>query len=312
MSTARNTPENEPRDPRIAEAYREAVAATSESAEPPSALDNAIRAAARRAVHAQPETIATQEKNVKAARDLWQRWQTPFAAVATVLLAIGVAVKVYDSGEADVRSTQSTQAPSPSAPAALPAEAPERKRAASAPAAPESARAEEPSAPILEKSTERFATPAAAPAAAPSAMAAGRESGAVESPQQGQLRRDEPPPIALSNAPADARDSAGGSAAASTGRLRESAGVGSARITEVPAAPPALAVRPERRAVMEDRMAPGSSVSSLIAQLANRPAEAWFDEIRALKRAGRIADANTLITEFRRRFPASVLPDDLR
>ncbi|MFM9886067.1 MAG: hypothetical protein ACKVQT_23830, partial [Burkholderiales bacterium] len=69
---------------------------------------------------------------------------------------------------------------------------------------------------------------------------------------------------------------------------------------------------PERRAVMEDRMAPGGAVSTLIAQLATRPADAWIEEIRALKRAGRIADANTLRAEFQKRFPDTRLPDDLR
>ena len=70
--------------------------------------------------------------------------------------------------------------------------------------------------------------------------------------------------------------------------------------------------QPEQRAVMEDRMAAGSALSSLIGKLATRPADAWFAEIRALKRAGRMADANALLAEFNKRFPNAVLPDDLR
>ena len=42
------------------------------------------------------------------------------------------------------------------------------------------------------------------------------------------------------------------------------------------------------------------------------PVDAWLEEIRALKRAGRIADANTLRAEFQKRFPDMTLPDDLR
>lgn len=47
-------------------------------------------------------------------------------------------------------------------------------------------------------------------------------------------------------------------------------------------------------------------------QLESRPAPEWIDEIRSLRRANRIGEANELLAEFKKRFPELELPDDLR
>lgn len=91
-----------PRDESLSRAYHDAVQAQAAGSEPRAALDDAIRAAARRAVHAGPRDAA------HAAGGGWfgRRWQTPMALAASMVLAVGVAIKVYDTGEADVRPAE--------------------------------------------------------------------------------------------------------------------------------------------------------------------------------------------------------------
>jgi hypothetical protein len=66
----------------------------------------------------------------------------------------------------------------------------------------------------------------------------------------------------------------------------------------------ALADRPVDRA--ERDSGDGISESAL------RTPDDWVAEIRRLKEAGRIDDANRLTAELRVRFPDYVLPEDLR
>jgi len=75
---------NDLRDPRLDAAWR---AASHE--EPPSALDDAIRAAARREVHAGPQTAKAQETVPSALRP--ERWWMPLAAAAAIgVIAVGI------------------------------------------------------------------------------------------------------------------------------------------------------------------------------------------------------------------------------
>ncbi len=294
MSTERKGMADEPRDPHIAKVYREAVASDPAKAEPPTHLDSSIRAAARRAVQVRLEPVdvsgamtmggAEPEK-----RGLFRRWQMPLAAAATVALAIGVAVKVYDSGEADLRGERSpvAQAPAPaeSAPGTIDAS---KQKADQRPSAGSGAGvAAAPAAPAQEFAKAGADLATHAPAARP--------------PVVGNEARED------KVAAAQAAEKPGEPAILESSRSREQTAPPAAT-----SAPQGLQPRPERRAMMEDRMAAGSSVTSLVTQLSARPAEAWLEEIRALKRAGRIADANTLITEFRKRFPTVALPEDLR
>jgi hypothetical protein len=46
--------------------------------------------------------------------------------------------------------------------------------------------------------------------------------------------------------------------------------------------------------------------------LVEEPAEKWIQRLVELRRAGRTADADALMTEFRRRFPDQHLPEDAR
>jgi len=91
---------DELRDEAVARAWREHV-----RDEPPAALDDTIRAAARRAVGAKPQVTP----KVAEAREPW-RWWMPLAAAATIgAVAIGVLQNMpQDAGEATVVSLDGT------------------------------------------------------------------------------------------------------------------------------------------------------------------------------------------------------------
>ena len=117
MSTPKGILNDEPRDKQIAQAYRDAVRADATPAGPPIALDDAIRAAARRAAHAGPETLesATRRAEFIATGGFLWRWRAPLGAAASLALAIGIAIKIYDTGEADiaVEKSRSTRGAAP-------------------------------------------------------------------------------------------------------------------------------------------------------------------------------------------------------
>lgn len=112
-----------PRDAALAQAYRDAVATNAAAGEPPAALDDAIRAAARRAVHAKPRDAAQPQGGGWFGR----RWQMPMALAASMVLAVGIAIKVYDTGEADIRAERPTVASKESAAQAPPSVAQDRQ-----------------------------------------------------------------------------------------------------------------------------------------------------------------------------------------
>ena len=376
MSTAKNEMNDEPRDPSIVQAYRDAG-----QPEPPVALDDAIRAAARRALHTRPESLESAALRAESItkRGFMRTWQTPLAAAATLALAVGVAIKVYDTGEANIdapnKARTATVAVADKAvdqpPTAgqlgemnrrtdtaerLPSAEPERERAAPAektqPAPGLTAGSAASSTPRLGASNESAAVPMAqaeAPRAqvanarrtappsvneiiAPSAPSIAEKSTVVSGGMALESRKREDPPSDR----AVVRQEQAAERIMAAPAAPSSRGVGSSTAqTEATAAPSAVAARPrspderlardaepmqgfalgqrpDHRGMMEDRMAAGSTVSALIAQLATRPADAWFEEIRALKRGGRIADANALLAEFKKRFPNVALPQDLR
>jgi len=157
--------------------------------EPPRHLDDAILAAARRAVHTRPAPLV-----VPSGR---QRWYFPLAAAAIIVLAVAVTVHVEREQPAeDMLSSNTATAPAaareavPPAPAAEPA-APARAPSAPAGAPPsqrrfemrDEARAQKP--PPAPSSDER-ARNEAAPAVlqkAPTEQSAGAVMGRVEAPK---------------------------------------------------------------------------------------------------------------------------------
>jgi hypothetical protein len=130
----------------LGRAYRDAAR---DEPVPPAHVDAAIRAHARRAVGARPVAApeATPAQEVAPASKpastsptgtpgRWRTWQPALALAATVALAVGVAIKVQDTGEADIaaspRDRRAAEAPPVAAP---PAPRPTEGPTAAAPAA---------------------------------------------------------------------------------------------------------------------------------------------------------------------------------
>ena len=78
----------------------------------------------------------------------------------------------------------------------------------------------------------------------------------------------------------------------------------------------AFAEAPQRSESSAPRAAPlhadatAANVAELARQLSTEPAEKWGEKIIELRREGRPADADALLSEFRRRFPHSAVPPE--
>lgn len=215
---------DDPRDDAIDRLMREHSRET-----PPAALDDAIRAAARRAVGAKPRG----KPAVAEAREPW-RWWMPLAAAATIgAIAIGVIQSLpHDASEPMVVSDAATAA---------------RKAASGTPASP----SEPMAAPASTQPSE--AAPAVAPPAAPAAAAGRAPSSAATvskpavvapAPQRADTRAEQKAAAEAAPAPPAARDTK----LAATSKRAES-GVAAARTGEssagfVASPPPIVAAAP--------------------------------------------------------------------
>ncbi|HKC43667.1 MAG TPA: hypothetical protein VKC64_07550 [Burkholderiales bacterium] len=310
------------RDPRLDEAYRQAA-----RDEPPAELDERIRAAARRAVAARPQSLAAR---AAADRHLsWStRWRVPLSIAATVLIAATLTLMVQ---EEERRPRE--EAPAPARTPATPAD-----QIAAPPAEPEAARRDAPSpseatsttsvrqAPPAHPAEQRALTRPYAPASPPSLEK--RREQAVE------VGRDASPTAVPSvvHPPAAAAPPADGAASLAAPAASEAA-----QATPAPAAkvaptpsPTTVEAKPAAPARAITPAAPTPDAANRLSQplsrdreLGDRPARAmresplarspeeWIAEIRRLKAQGREADAAAELAEFRRRYPDYALPTDL-
>jgi hypothetical protein len=293
--------EPDPRDPRLDVAYRDAAID-----QPPAAIDERIRAAARRAVAAGPQSLGARER-ADAQRSWVARWRVPVSIAATVLIAVTLSYMVQDE---EVRKARIDGVPTGPAPAQVSSAAPPPP----APAAP-AAKAQEAPAP---------ATPPA-PAADAAAGVSRFEPGAVPFP---------------ASPPAERQAPAVGGASASADRARENAALAKeveqlkaeverrvaeeARTTSaqrlqsapapaaVPAPAPVPMAKPDstRERALADRPAgrlEREAASGLAEQKVRTPEE-WLEDIRRLKTQGRTEDVAKELAEFRKRYPDYKLP----
>jgi hypothetical protein len=284
------------RDPRLDAAYRENA-----TDEPRPEIDERIRAAARRAVAAGPQSLEARAR-ADAQRSWAARWRVPVSIAATVLVAVTLSYMVQDeeARKARIDDVPASAPPTPALPAPaekvqeapasppLPAQAPATRAAPAADAANAASRPEPVPFPAPAASERRTPVPAAPPPAA---------SRADEAPAAGALSKE----VERRAAPAEAeaaRIQAAPAAPAPSPALRSA---------PVAAPPPArdraLADRPSGR--MEREAASG------IAEEKTRTPEEWLEEIRRLKAQGRIEDVTKELAEFRKRYPDYKLPADL-
>jgi len=278
------------RDSRVDTAWK---AASRE--EPPVALDDAIRAAARKAVDAQPRRVRD--------KHLWY----PYAAAATVaVIAVGLLQvtppeQVNPTIVADADRTQKQDAPAAVVTPAPPPEA--SPPTIAAPAAPPSSAGRPTSAPIKKESRASEGQRSAAPAQS----ATQRELDATDKLAQATKRakptkRTEPAETtesAAANEPALLRASPLGAAAPSAAAAR----LAGSAVGEQRAQRQAMLSKDEASAQPRAKTAPPRSV------------EDWIKLIRELRSEGRIDEARKEIVAFRNAYGEqadSLLPQDLR
>jgi len=261
------------RDPRLDEAYGRTPRET-----PPAELDDRIRAAARRAIGAGPQSL---EARAEAARQRsWTaRWRVPLSIAATVVLAVTLTLMVQD----EERRTGDEASPH------------------TRPFAPALEKAPPATPPADAQRADREAAPAsAAPVAAPKRAASPpprEEPATAAKPAALEMRRQ-----SLESAPAPVP--ATPAAAPAPAQSRPSAAPPAASAPEPPSGGLSDSMRRER--ALGERPARATRDAG-----ATRSLEEWIEEIRRLKKEGREAEAAAELAELRRRHPDYVLPADL-
>jgi len=242
--------------------------------EPDAAVDASLRAQARRAVSARPGEPRPDAPRASVSSSA--RWRLPLAAAATLVLGSTIVLMMAER-DAHLPATAPAQQQAP-------VQAPESA------APPHEAGNTEAAQDLSEQPIARKSAPpprAAAPAPP-------RESDAAES------NRIEPPAnvVQLQQAPAapapstTSEDALGAAPAEPQARQRVQS---FARSASRPAAGEAAATAPARADAGEEQ----------------EDIDAWLERIRALRRQGKLQEAERSLHEFRLRHPDHVLPEDL-
>lgn len=298
------------RDPALARAWREAS-----GDEPPADLDDAIRAAARRAVHAGPRP---------AERSFVQRWRVPLSVAALVVVSASLTLMI---SQRDAHLPTAVEPP-PSGDAALARSAREATAAdTTEPAAPAPGTAVRQPLSTQPPSTQPR-TPVDASAGTRAQAQARKDEGVSAESREGVVVDTAP---AAPSAAAEPAAKAAAPAAAGTD-LRDEAAF---REPSAPARPSevesAEGVHKREAAPELDRMMrqspasdaaeppPGRARLKLQARpLASPPMreaeplpEQWIEQIRELRRQGQVDEAEASLEQFRERYPDFPLPDDL-
>jgi hypothetical protein len=300
------------RDPRLDAAYRDTA-----TDEPRPETDERLRAAARRAVAAGPQSLEARAR-ADAQRAWTARWRVPMSIAATVVVAVTLSYMVQDE---EVRRARIDGVPGGPAPAQESPAAP----ATPAPAAP------------AAKVQEAPATPSAPPPA-PAKRAAQAADATVAAPRPEPVAVPFPAsPPAERQAPPEAEASARGDRARENAALakeleqrqaelerrvaEEGRRSAAQRLQSAPAPaavpPPAPAPMakpaPTRERALADRPAgrlEREAASGLAEQKVRTPEE-WLEDIRRLKVQGRTEDVAKELAEFRKRYPDYKLPADM-
>ena len=257
-------------------------------AEPSVMLDRSILDAARAELRAAGATKARRPP------PWWKGWLPVASAIAVAAVGLSVTWRVMDEQERHLREEMSAaQTAGETADRAAPAERPVEAKSAinvPAPAAEKSRRAESAAA---KDAPPGVPEPEAKPApAAPAALAPMSAREAVKKSQRGEMdelreRRD-----------------AGAAMEGATGAARQAGKLEAG----------SLGARASGATAADSLAKPSANLSAKsVAAPAADPAtpEAWLQQIRELRAAGRSAEAAQSLARFRTRYPDLVLPDDL-
>jgi resuscitation-promoting factor RpfA len=306
--------------------------------EPPAHLDAAILAAARREVGARPRPLSARTR----------AWRVPVSIAALVVLSVSLVTLVQEEGGEQLgqpsqhdlfalrnkAASADGAAPPPEAPAEPPAEH-EARKALAAEKAPEPARrpnaASGATPPAATDDSARLRSaeqPSTPPPAGPAPQLFQGAPAAAE-------RADPPAPVDP-GVSADSATRSFGSRASISEELAASVAKPASKVPEqmrdsapagemagATASPPKVAAKPverpraraEARQQQKESLAPdlaNASLGQLLKEIEAQPPEKWLAKIEALRREGRAADADEMLAEFKRRFPAHPLPGDSR
>lgn len=264
--------QDSPSDPRLSLLYRQYS-----SAEPSLEVDRRVLAAARAALADRPLRR----------RGWWPRWRTPLALATTLALSLTLAL-LHERPPGELPAERG-----------LARQTPEVQRNGSSTDSLKEARPT--SAADLAAPAPAVARPAAAPASTqpePRAKKARSPIGVNESDghqAKGQVAAEQALPKASDQAaPVEAKRESLPTAPAAMGAATGSRDEG--RLQSAPS-PPARAAAPE--------------LAKSRADMARSPS-VWLEEIRALRREGKVEEAERQLREFRRAHPDYALPDDFR
>jgi len=291
------------RDDKVSARYRELGADA-----PPARLDDAILAASRRAVHARPGSPGTSSV---------RRWAVPFSVAAAVILSVMVTVHVQEE-RPDMVSTAPGPAPAEKKDAPPPAV---EQPAPTAPAASEARKAAVRSAPapVIAPGVTQGSLGASADMAKASVPQADAPRSAAREDARPQPRfAEEPRPAAAGPAPATATAAPVAPAAAPAPPPAAPATPSAA----APAKPRPLAdlnvagssatapaeVR-QRGELARDRMSAEDAVAKRA--IVEESPERQLERIATLRGEGRHAEADKLLAEFRQRYPAYRIADEM-
>jgi len=280
------------RDPRLERLYREAAREA-----PPTHLDAAILAAARREVGARPHALAP----------ALRRWHVPVSIAAVIVVSVSLVILVRD--ERPMLMMGDERAAMPSKERQVPEEGSRRREQAAGP----------PTQETPARTAKAIAQP---PTAAPSPPRRESDDDARISKglmaldeQTRRLRESEPSPVpgagdmmkpaAMAAPPQVAEERAAPAPTATAGRMADAP----AAPVESPAAPSAADTPPLRALA---RAAPTKVVEQdrqpVWHGFEKEPPEKWLAQVEELRRQGRTADAEEMLVEFKRRFPQHPLP----
>lgn len=312
---------DDPRSEILSRAYREAV--ENAGVEPPRLVDDAVRVAAHKAVQVHARGVDAGWRRLGS-----RRWRAPLALAATVLLAVGIVLRLYNTGEMELVPLHAP----PATPSVQEEPGAEKKAERLQPGLKEERRAIGAGGARSTREAPRSSgeTPSLGEEIARKAEADGKNaappSGSTDNVERKRRAENSTAQAVQTEAPAERQEAqpapkafpAAPNAVPGARSVPEPAAVqreiAPRKIPEAPPAdlrdsPPRGQIERQADKAVADPVMPAPLLSK---RLEGRPPEVWIEEIRALKRAARGAEAAELLTAFRKKFPNFLLPDDLK
>ncbi len=255
--------------------------------EPPAALDAALLAAARREVSPRPQGVGGSGEAATPVPRQKRNWYVPLSIAAVLVMSVSLVTLVHqEKGDALTQPPRVTQEPAPATAAAPPAAEPQPAELPQDAVAPKPDATLRATAPLLTSKVEAGLRLQTVPPAVAESSASDAQKQRNETAQRDAVTEGIKPLAQAASPAAPARPDAPPAVAAD----RPSAAASPA---------PALAARTAQQRSGPQQM----TRPPWLIELDNQPLEKWLERLAQFKREGRVAEADALMSEFRRRFP---------